>query len=44
VVIEWDTRAMGKHALDFLTSYERLLPHDQFGAHDTPETVQPLDG
>ena len=44
VIIEWDTRQKGKHALDFITHYNRLLPHDQFAGHTEPETVSPLDG
>lgn len=44
VVIEWDTRANAKNAIDYLTHYQRLLPHDQFGAHTNAEHIQPLDG
>jgi hypothetical protein len=44
VVIEWDTQQGGKHGIDYLTHYERMRPHNQFGAHDRPETVDPLAG
>ncbi len=44
VVIEWDTRQRSKHALDFITHYDRLLPHDQFGPHTNAETINPLTG
>jgi hypothetical protein len=44
LVLEWDTRQGGKHAIDYLTHFRRLSPHDQFGAHTTPETINPLDG
>jgi hypothetical protein len=43
LVLEWDTRQAGKHAIDYLTHYERLQPHNQFGGH-TAESVRPLDG
>jgi hypothetical protein len=42
VVIGWDTKTSGRHAMDYLTHYNRLLPHNQFGAHNVPETIQPL--
>ena len=43
VVIElgYDIKHGGKHALDFLTHYQRLLPHGGFG--HTPEVVTPFD-
>ena len=44
LVIEWDTRQKGKHAIDFLTHYNRLSPHSQFGSHSQPEAIKPLDG
>src|SRR5436190_9403939 len=44
VVIEWATQQGGKHAIDYLTHYERMRPHNQFGAHDRPEIVDPLAG
>jgi len=42
LVIEWDTKSKGYHAIDFLSSYQRLLPHDVFASHSTPETILPL--
>jgi len=42
VVIAWDTKTNGRHATDYLTHYNRLQPHNQFGAHNVPETIQPL--
>lgn len=42
MVIAWDTKASGRHATDYLTHYNRLQPHNQFGAHNVPETIQPL--
>src|SRR5206468_4768785 len=44
LVIEWDITQSGKHAIDYLTHYDRLLPHTQFITHTTPEAIQPLDG
>src|SRR4030095_2459478 len=41
--IEWDIRSNGKAGLDYITHFERLSPHNQFGAgHTTPEIVDPL--
>ncbi len=42
VVIGWDVRDGGKHALDYLTHYQNLLPHSQFG--HAAETLDPLSG
>ena len=42
VVIAWDTKISGRHNIDYLTFYNRLLPHNQFGPHNVPETIQPL--
>src|SRR5688572_32417203 len=42
IVIAWDTKTSGRHATDYLTHYNRLQPHNQFGAHNVPETIQPL--
>ena len=42
VVIAWDTKTDGRHATDYLTRFNRLTPHNQFGAHNVPETIQPL--
>src|SRR5436309_3911171 len=33
VDIEWDLRTSGKNALDYITQYDRLLPHTQFPGH-----------
>ncbi len=42
LVIGWDTRDQSKHAFDFITHYQNLEPHAQFG-HPS-ETVTPLRG
>jgi len=44
VVIEWDTRSSGAHAIDFLTSPSRLSPHSGFASHASAETVDALSG
>ena len=44
LIIEWDTKHKGKHAIDYITHYERLAPHLQFGSHVTAEVINPLDG
>ena len=44
LVIEWDTKHKGKHAIDYITHYDRLAPHHQFGGHVTAEVINPLDG
>lgn len=45
LVIEWDiTASGGQHAIDYITHYDRLEPHNQFGAHTTPEAVNPTNG
>jgi hypothetical protein len=44
LIIEWDVRQKGKSAIDYLTHYDRLLPHDLFPGHDTPEAIEPLAG
>jgi hypothetical protein len=41
-IIGYDTRVGGKMALDFLTHFQRLTPHTQFG-HGAEE-IKPLDG
>lgn len=38
--IEYDTKHSGRMAIDYLTHFQRLLPHTQFG-HDA-ETINPL--
>jgi hypothetical protein len=44
VVIEWDTKQNGRHAIDYLSHYQRLQPHTYFGEHMSPESVNPLTG
>jgi hypothetical protein len=44
VVIEWDTRQSGTHAIDYITHYDRLLPHDEFRSHSIAEAVDPIAG
>ena len=43
VKLEWDTTSGGKHAIDFLTHYQRLLPHTAIFGH-AAETINPLLG
>ena len=43
LIIEWDTIHKGKHAIDYITHYDRLAPHSQFGAHVSTEVIDPLD-
>ena len=43
-VIEWDTRQSGKHAIDYITHYDHLMPHDGFRSHDVAEVIDPLAG
>jgi len=44
VVIEWETRQSGKHAIDYITHHERLVPHDGFRTHAVAEEVDPIAG
>ncbi len=44
VVVEWDTRQGGKHAIDYITHYDLLLPHDGFRSHSIAEAVDPIAG
>ncbi|HSH15779.1 MAG TPA: hypothetical protein VLD18_07085, partial [Verrucomicrobiae bacterium] len=44
VILEWDVRQNGKFAIDYLTHYQRLQPHDLYPSHAAAETVDPLDG
>lgn len=44
LIIEWDTKHKGKHAIDYITHYDRLAPHLQFDGHATAELINPLDG
>jgi hypothetical protein len=43
LVIGYDIKRSGSYALDYLTHYQRLLPHVTF-AHRDPEVIAPLDG
>jgi hypothetical protein len=42
VVIGWDVRDGGKNALDYISHYQNILSHAQFG--HAAETVSPLQG
>ena len=43
LTIGYDIKNSDKHAIDFLTHYNRILPHN-FASHSTPETIDPLAG
>lgn len=43
LTIGYDIRNSSRHAIDYLTHYDRILPHD-FNVHTTPETINPLTG
>jgi|GEM_PF-2872935 len=43
ITIEWDTKSGGKHGIDFITHYQRMLPHTPIFDH-AAETIQPLLG
>ena len=43
LIIEWDTTKGGKHALDFITHYDRLEPHAATFGH-AAEDIDPLAG
>src|SRR5437867_1989295 len=43
-VIEWDTRQSGKHAIDYITHYDHLAPHDGFRSHSIAEAIDPIVG
>ncbi|MEO5617609.1 MAG: FlgD immunoglobulin-like domain containing protein [Candidatus Eisenbacteria bacterium] len=43
MVIGYDVKRSGAYALDYLTHYQRLLPHVLFG-HSQPEVFDPLSG
>jgi hypothetical protein len=43
IVIGYDVKRSGSYALDYLTHYQRLLPHVLFG-HTEPEVFDPLSG
>jgi hypothetical protein len=42
LIIEWDTRQNGKHAIDYLSHYDRLQPHIYFASHTNAEAIEPL--
>ena len=44
LIIEWDVTQSGKHAVDYLTHYNRLLPHNYFPSHAQPERIDVLNG
>ncbi|MCI0747562.1 MAG: HYR domain-containing protein [Verrucomicrobia subdivision 3 bacterium] len=44
IEIGWDTRQGGKPAIDYITHYDRLLPHIYFAGHTNAESINPLDG
>ena len=43
VIFEWDLKHSGKHALDYITHFNRILPHT-FSPSHSPETINPLEG
>ena len=43
LVIGYDVKRSGSYAIDYLTHYQRLLPHVLFG-HNQPEVFDPLSG
>jgi len=43
ITIGYDIKNSSKHAFDFLTHYNRMLPHT-FYLHSTAETINPLAG
>jgi hypothetical protein len=43
ITIGYDIRRNGKNAYDFITHYNRIMPHT-FPLHSTPETIDPLLG
>ncbi len=43
VIIEWDIKHSSKNAIDYITYYNRLLPHAYTPAH-SPEIIDPLEG
>jgi len=43
IIIGYDIKSSSKNAFDYLTHYNRLLPHN-FPGHSTPETIDPLAG
>src|SRR5207247_708036 len=43
LIIGYDLKRSGSYAIDYLTQYQRLLPHVLFG-HKDPEVFDPLAG
>ena len=43
LIIGYDLKRSGSYAIDYLTQYQRLLPHVMFG-HKQPEVFDPLIG
>ncbi len=43
LTIGYDNKNSGKHAFDYLTHYNRMMPHN-FMFHSTPEVIDPLAG
>ncbi|HKQ58733.1 MAG TPA: FlgD immunoglobulin-like domain containing protein [Candidatus Eisenbacteria bacterium] len=43
LIIGYDVKRSGSYALDYLTHYQRVLPHVLFG-HSNPEAFDPLAG
>src|SRR5215510_8284879 len=43
LVLGYDIKRSGSYAIDYLTQYQRLLPHVMFG-HTQPEVIDPLAG
>ncbi len=44
VVIAWDTRQSGTHAIDYIAHYDFLVPHDGFRSHSIAEAIDPIAG
>jgi hypothetical protein len=44
LTIGYDIRNSSKNAIDFLTHYNRLAPHNYYRLHTTAETIDPLLG
>src|SRR5262249_61874130 len=43
LIIGYDAKRSGSYAIDYLTHFQRLLPHVTF-AHTQPEVIDPLAG
>jgi hypothetical protein len=44
LVVGYDIKNSGRNGIDFLTHYNRVMPHIGFTHHSTPETIDPLAG